>query len=78
MSWLREVFSEDGQGSFSRLASGFHTVGALGWITHFVVHTHTLPDPGTVAGLAAFVTAPYASGKISSAISAFSSSAPKQ
>lgn len=72
MNWLREVFSENGQGSFSRLASALHTMGGLGWITHFVVHTHQLPDAVTLGGIAAFTVAPYAANKAAGAISSFS------
>lgn len=73
MSFWREVFSEGGQGSFSRVASGFHTAGALAWISHFVMHTHSLPDATTLTGLAAFVISPYGASKVSGAISSFGS-----
>lgn len=69
MFW-REVFSEGGQGSFSRVASGFHTIGALAWISHYVVHTHALPDALTLGGLASFVIAPYGANKVASAFGA--------
>ena len=71
MSFLREVFSEDGQGSFSRLASAFHTIAALGWGTHFVWFHHAIPDPPTLMALGGFVVAPYASNKFANAISSF-------
>lgn len=77
MAFIREVFSEGGIGSFSRVASAFHTVAALSWITHFVMHTHTLPDAATVTGLAAFTTSPYAASKISNAVSSFGSKPPQ-
>jgi len=69
MSFLREVFSEDGQGSFSRVASGFHVAAALGWITHVVWHTHALPDPAALAAIAGFVVAPYGANKLAGALS---------
>lgn len=60
MSFLREAFSEDGQGSASRLMMGFHAlVGAVA-ILHVVFHNHALPDAVTLAGVTGFVTAPYA------------------
>lgn len=69
----RSVFSEsDGSGSFSRIASGLHSVAGLGWITHVVAHTHAIPDPTVLVGVAAFVTAPYAANKVSNAVSSFS------
>jgi hypothetical protein len=72
MGWVRQVFSENGQGSWSRVQSAMHMVGCMGWVTHFVVHTHTLPDAMTLTGLTAFVTAPYAAGKAAGALSTFS------
>lgn len=73
MSWLREVFSENGQGSFSRVASAFHTAAAILWGCQFT-HAHgAIPDPATLVALAGFAAAPYAAGKAASAISSFSS-----
>ena len=77
MSWLREAFSENGQGSASRLMFFLHSCASLGWGTHFVVHTHTIPDAATLAGLAAFAVAPYASNKMASAISSFGNNGAK-
>lgn len=45
-SWLREVFSEDGQGSFCRVAQGLIVAATLGWISYLVVRTNTMPDLG--------------------------------
>jgi len=75
MSFLREAFSEDdGRGSCSRLMMAFHAVAAVAWGTHFVLHTHVIPDPVTMAGLTGFITAPYAVNKMHAAVTAFSSS----
>jgi hypothetical protein len=68
--FLREVFSEEGQGSFSRVASGLHVVAGLAWVSHFVWHTHVLPDAATMAGLSAFVVAPYGANKFANAFGA--------
>lgn len=67
MNFWKSVFSESGQGSYARIAAAFHTVAAIGWGTHFVLHVHMLPDIATLSGLAAFATAPYTVGKVSSA-----------
>jgi hypothetical protein len=69
MSFLREVFSENNQGSFSRVAAGFHSATAMICILHVLWHTHVPPDAATMAGLAGFAVAPYGASKISGAIS---------
>lgn len=76
MSWLREVFSEDGQGSFSRVAAAFHTSAVLGWGFQFVHFHHVIPDPVTLTAMSAFAVAPYAANKAAGAISSFSNPAP--
>lgn len=73
MSFLREVFSDGGSGSASRVMMGFHAiVGAVGF-GHVVYHNHAIPDAVTMAGLTAFVTAPYALNAAKNAITSFSS-----
>jgi hypothetical protein len=72
MSWLREVFSEDGQGSFSRVAAAFHTSSVLAWGFQYVHFHHIIPDPVTLTALSAFAVAPYAANKAASAISSLS------
>ena len=72
MSFLRECFSEDGQGSASRLMMGFHAlIGSIGFL-HVVFHNHALPDAVTLAGLTAFVTAPYAVNALHLAVNSVS------
>lgn len=63
MSFFREVFSEDGEGSASRVMMLVHGLAGIGWITHVVVHSHTVPDAATLAGVTAFSSAPYAINK---------------
>ena len=60
MSFLREVFSDGGQGSASRVMMFLHGLVGGGAIIHVVHHTHALPDAVSVAGITGFVTAPYA------------------
>lgn len=44
--FLREVFSEGGQGSFSRVAQGVIVLSVVGWVWYLVVKNHALPDLG--------------------------------
>jgi hypothetical protein len=46
------VFSDGGQPSFSRVATGMSVAFSLGWVTHLVWHNHALPD---FLGLCAFI-----------------------
>lgn len=73
MSFVREIFSEDDdRGSCSRVMMALHALAAIGWGTHYVVHTHTIPDPTTMMGLTSFITAPYVVNKFHAAVTAFS------
>lgn len=76
MSFLREVFSDGGQGSASRVMMGLHAIAAIAWGTHVVVHTHAIPDAVTMAGLTAWTTAPYAINAIKNTVTAFSQPKP--
>lgn len=68
MAFFKEVFSENGQGSFSRVASGFHTIAMLAWGTHFCWLNHgAIPDPLTLTAMGTFAIAPYASNKVAGA-----------
>ncbi len=71
MSFLREAFSEDGEGSASRVMMGLHAIAGVAFIGHVVMHNHAIPDAMTMGGLTAFVIAPYAVNKAHAAISAF-------
>lgn len=44
--FTREVFSEDGQGSFSRVTQGVIVAAVLGWITYLVHKNGAMPDLG--------------------------------
>jgi hypothetical protein len=70
MSFIREVFSDGGTGSASRVMMAFHAMigaGAIGTVVH---HSHAIPDAVTMAGLTAFVTAPYALNALHKAVGA--------
>ena len=71
MSFLREVFSDGGSGSASRVMMAFHGIIGGAAISHVVYHTHALPDAVSVAGITAFVTAPYALNALHKAVGAF-------
>jgi hypothetical protein len=42
--FVSSVFSEDGEGSYSRCAAGAIVLGTIGWISHVVWRTHAIPD----------------------------------
>lgn len=46
MKFLREVFSDGGQGSYSRLASGAVVLATLFWVSYLVIKNHSMPDLG--------------------------------
>ena len=79
MSFLREVFSEDNQGSASRVMMAVHAIAGVGWISYAVHKTgarlSSLSDfaalAGFIAAVTAFVVAPYAINKLGSAADSF-------
>lgn len=72
--WLREVFSENGRGSFSRVASGMHAVAGFAVLFYLVWHSRTWPSMSDWTGLSMFISTPYAANKISNAISSLGGS----
>lgn len=56
LNFLKGVFSDGDQPSFSRVASGVLVAFACGWITALLYHDHKLPDPAELLALGAFVT----------------------
>lgn len=61
-------FSEgDGTPSFSRVFTGLIVAFACGWVTHLVLHNHTLPEFG---GLALFIGTLYGVNRVGGAITA--------
>jgi hypothetical protein len=53
MKFVKEVFSDNGVGSFSRCGAGFLLFSVITWITYLVFKTKTMPDLG---GPAMFLT----------------------
>lgn len=49
MNFLRGVFSDNGQPSFSRCASGVIVLSVLVWTSHVIFKTHALPDMGGIS-----------------------------
>ena len=65
MNFLREVFSEDGEGSASRVMMLFHFFAGTAWVSFHLwkgdgAGHHPIPDLG---GVTTFVIAPYAINK---------------
>jgi hypothetical protein len=60
MQFLRQVFSESGTASFSRLSSFLALGAACAWVTKIVWTTHQLPD---LQGLVLFIATLYGLGK---------------
>lgn len=60
--FLKSVLSEaDGSGSFARVASGIAVLASIGWVTHIVLKTHTIPP---LTDLTIFNTSIYGINKI--------------
>lgn len=49
IAFFREVFSEDGRGSFSRVIQGFIVVMTCSWVSYVVLRTRAIPDLTTPA-----------------------------
>lgn len=67
----RELFSEPGPNgtlSWGRVASAVALVASVTWVSRILIHTGALPSLASITG---FVTAPYASGKVGSAVQSF-------
>ncbi len=72
MSFLREVFSDGGSASASRLLMAYHALIGTAWVSFIVWKNHALPDAVTLAGITAFVVAPYGINAFKGAVMAFS------
>lgn len=76
MSLLREVFAEDGAKepglSSSQVLMFLHAAAGIAWVSIVVWHGKVLPDAVTLAGITAFVVAPYAISQFRSGVTAAS------
>jgi hypothetical protein len=63
MGFFREVFSEDGQGSASRVMMGLHALVGSAAFLYLVHKNHAVPE--NLGLVTAFVVAPYALNKAS-------------
>ena len=69
--FLREVFSDDGQGSFSRVSEGVIVLAVVSWVSFVVWKNHAIPDlTGPTMFLSTSATALYGIGKIAGAFQA--------
>lgn len=66
MNFWQRVFSDGGQPSFSRIATGLIVAFSCGWVTKLVWHNYSLPD---FAGLALFIGTLYGINKAGNAFS---------
>lgn len=66
MSFWREVFSESGSPSFSRVATGALVFGGLAWVTIILLRTGALPSD--LPALALFITSPYTINRAGAAV----------
>lgn len=73
-SFIKDVFSDGGQGSASRVLTALHSLVACACLAHVVAHTHAVPDAVTLTGLGGFATVPYAINQIKNAVNPKSNS----
>ena len=59
-TYLRQLFSESGEASFSRVGSFLALISSLAWLSYIVWKTHAVPG---VEGLTVFISSLYALGK---------------
>lgn len=71
VAFLREVFSEDGRGSFSRVIQGFIVVMTCSWVTYIVIRTRTIPDLTTPAVFVGAGSLHYMTNQAAGIVSAF-------
>lgn len=65
--WLKNVFSDNGSPSASRLLTLPHSLVACGCLIYVCAKTHMMPDGMTLTGLGAFATAHYAVNRATNA-----------
>lgn len=70
-TFWREVFSDNGQGSFARIAAAFTVASAMVCLLYHTFHTGHVPDAMASGGLATFGISPYAASRTMSAVGSF-------
>lgn len=63
-TYLGDIFSSDNGASFGRWATGATVATGCWALFHLVRHNNALPDPLTLAALAAWMTSPYSINKV--------------
>ncbi len=66
--FLRQLFSESGEASFSRISAFLALCFSCVWVTYIVVQTHSLPS---LEGLTFFVGTLYGLGKANETLQHF-------
>lgn len=67
MCYWKQVFSDNGSPSASRLLTLLHSIVGCGCLILVVIKNHAMPDGMTLTGLGAFITAPYAINRATTA-----------
>jgi hypothetical protein len=67
IAYIKEIFGSANTASFARWATAFTVATGCFAVIRVVVATHQLPDAGALAGMCAFMTAPYAVNKAAAA-----------
>lgn len=76
-TFLREVLSDNGVGSYARYGSFLIVVSAIIWVTYLVVTTHTLPNMGDISlYISTGVGVHYGTSQIKTVASAITGNAP--
>jgi hypothetical protein len=71
VAFIREVFSENGTGSFARVIQGFIVLMTCGWVSYVVVRTRAIPDLGGPSLFVGTGAAHYGIGKMAGIVDAF-------
>jgi hypothetical protein len=77
LKFLREVFSESGEGSYSRCAAGAIVVATITWVSYVVFRTKAIPDlTGPLSFMSSGVAVHYGTNKAADIIAAFKGQTP--
>ncbi len=72
-AFIRQLFSESGEASFSRAGSFIALLASAAWVSYVVVTTHALPDLSSVT---LFISALYGLGKAGETLQRMKSAPP--